>query len=62
MMFCRAAWQRLAPLARKTLSPLSNNGKKQTFTIAHIIQNSVVFKNKMHQPTPQNMRGSGVGG
>ncbi|XP_048053297.1 protein MGARP-like isoform X2 [Megalobrama amblycephala] len=25
MMFCRAAWQRLAPLARKTLSPLSSN-------------------------------------
>ncbi|XP_059409721.1 uncharacterized protein mgarpb [Carassius carassius] len=24
MMFCRAAWQRLAPLARKTLTPLSN--------------------------------------
>ncbi|XP_051561237.1 protein MGARP-like [Myxocyprinus asiaticus] len=25
MMFCRAAWQRLAPLARKTLYPLSRN-------------------------------------
>lgn len=25
MMFCRAAWQRLAPLARKTLTPLSSN-------------------------------------
>ncbi|XP_018919120.2 uncharacterized protein mgarpb isoform X2 [Cyprinus carpio] len=24
MMFCRAAWQRLAPLARKTLTPFSN--------------------------------------
>ncbi|XP_051993982.1 protein MGARP-like isoform X2 [Xyrauchen texanus] len=25
MMFCRAAWQRLAPLAHKTLYPLSRN-------------------------------------
>ncbi|XP_016103216.1 protein MGARP-like isoform X1 [Sinocyclocheilus grahami] len=24
MMFCRVAWQRLAPLARKTLTPFSN--------------------------------------